>query len=239
MVNAVNAVSAVSEESEARRCILVLGGSFDPVHAGHVALASHFVKLLAPDALRIIPAGNPWQKTPLYATPEQRVAMLQLAFETQPVPLLIDLQEIQRDAPTYTVDTLRTLRAELGPHDAIVFLLGADQLRQLDSWHNWQELFEHAHLCAASRPGFALDASDLPPAVLREFQQRAATPEQLRSSSHGRTFIARNLAVDVSATAIRAALHANDLAPGSGSKLEALLPARVLDYIQQHRLYRN
>jgi nicotinate-nucleotide adenylyltransferase len=228
----------LADVNKSRRCIVVLGGSFDPVHAGHVALASWFVKLLAPDVLRIIPAGNPWQKTPLEATPEQRIAMLQLAFETQPVPLLIDLQEIQRNTPTYTVETLRVLRAELGPDDSIAFLMGADQLRQLDTWHYWLELFDHAHLCVAARPGFALEAADIPNAVLREFRRRAA-PEQLRNTSHGLTFIARNLAFDVSATAIRAALHCDDLVPGGEPTLASLLPARVLDYIQTHRLYRN
>lgn len=223
----------------ARRCVLVLGGSFDPVHAGHVALASWFVKLLAPDVLRIIPAGNPWQKTPLEATAEQRVEMLKLAFDAVPVPLVVDMQEIERKTPTYTVETLRSLRAEIGPDDSIAFLLGADQLRQLDTWHYWLELFEHANLCVAARPGFTLESGDIPPAVLREFLRRAATPEQLRATPNGLTFIARNLAYDVSATAIRAALHCNDVVPGGEPTLASLLPARVLDYIQQHRLYRN
>jgi nicotinate-nucleotide adenylyltransferase len=213
-------------------CIVLLGGSFDPVHNGHVALGSYFVKLLAPDALRLIPAGNPWQKHRLQACAEDRVEMLRCAFARQPVPVVIDRQEIERGAATYTNDTLRAIRAELGPEASIVFLLGADQLHQLESWQEWRQLFDYAHLCAAARPGFAMDGPSLPPAVAREFSRRAGTPEQIRATPHGLTYLASNLAVDVSATEIRAALQ-------RGERPASLMPATVLDYIEQHHLYRN
>lgn len=236
--------------SKPGRCVIVLGGSFDPVHAGHVALASYFVTLLAPDELRIIPTGNPWQRAPLQATAEQRVAMLQCAFDSLPVPVVIDLQEIERDTPTYTIETLRALRATLGPEDSLVFLLGADQLRQLDTWREWRALFSQAHLCAASRPGHPLEATDLPPDVAREFQRRAGTAEQIRHTPHGLCYIARNLAIDVSATAIRDALRTSvrtaevahepaDAGSATSPSLRSLLPGRVLDYINHHRLYQN
>ncbi|MDB5762154.1 MAG: putative nicotinic acid mononucleotide adenylyltransferase, NAD(P)-requiring, NadD-like [Herminiimonas sp.] len=215
-----------------RRCIALLGGSFDPVHNGHVALGEYFIKLLAPDELRIIPAGNPWQKHGLQADPQDRVEMVRRAFDRQPLPVTIDQQEIVRSTATYTIDTLRAVRAELGATASIVFLLGADQLHHLNSWQEWQHLFDYAHLCAASRPGFAIDASHLPVAVAREFARRAATPEQIRNTPHGLTYLASNLAVDVSATAIRAALQ-------SGERPESLIPATVLDYIEQHHLYKS
>ncbi|MDP5007975.1 MAG: nicotinate-nicotinamide nucleotide adenylyltransferase, partial [Glaciimonas sp.] len=85
-----------------RRCIAVLGGSFDPVHNGHVALANYFVTLLHPDQLRVIPAGNPWQKHGLEASSADRVAMVTLAFGQQAVEVLIDQQEIARQTATYT-----------------------------------------------------------------------------------------------------------------------------------------
>ena len=106
-----------------RRCVAVLGGSFDPVHLGHVALAAHFLRLLQPDELRIIPAGNPGQKAPLAASGEQRIAMLERAFGALPATLVIDRQEIDRHTASYSVDTLRALRAELGPETAIAFLM--------------------------------------------------------------------------------------------------------------------
>lgn len=215
-----------------RRCIAVLGGSFDPVHNGHVALGSSFAKLLVPDELRIIPAGNPWQKQGLAATPQHRVAMVRLAFSGLAVPVTVDEQEIHRSSLTYSIDTLRALRKELGSEVSIAFLLGADQLQQLHIWKEWQSLFDYAHLCAASRPGFALDEAHLPAVVAREFKRRAASAEQIRNSAHGLTYLATELAIDISATKIRAAL-------AHGESPEALVPTGVLDYIKQHHLYGN
>jgi nicotinate-nucleotide adenylyltransferase len=214
------------------RCVAVLGGSFDPVHQGHVALAAYFSALLQPDELRIIPAGNPWQKDPLQASPADRVAMLELAFDAQNGRLSIDQQEIQRHTASYSIDTLRALRAELGPQTAIAFLIGADQLQQLHTWRDWQQLFDVAHVCAASRPGFALDAAQLDTQVAAQFKRRAGSIEQIRSTPYGRTLIGNELEVDISATEIRAVLQA-------GGQPETLLPPAVLDYIQQHHLYQD
>jgi nicotinate-nucleotide adenylyltransferase len=133
---------------------------------------------------------------------------------------------------TYTIDTLRAVRAELGPRASIAFLLGADQLQGLESWHEWQRLFDYAHICAASRPGFPADTAHLPPAVAREFARRAAGAEQIRGTPAGLTYLATNLAVDVSATQIRAALQRKE-SPGT------LLPPGVLDYIERHHLYQS
>jgi nicotinate-nucleotide adenylyltransferase len=215
-----------------RPCIALLGGSFDPVHNGHVALAEYFVELMSPDELRVIPAGNPWQKNGLQAAAEDRVAMVQCAFDAQAVPVNIDRQEIERRTATYTIDTLRSVRAELGPDASILFLIGADQLQHLNTWQEWESLFDYAHLCAASRPGFAVDASQVPAAVSEEFTRRAGTPEQLRASACGLTYFASDLAVDISATEIRAALH-------RGERPDSLAPRGVLDYIEQHHLYKS
>jgi len=214
----------------ASRCVAVLGGSFDPVHNGHVALAGYFAKVLVPDELRVIPAGQPWQKQGLQTSPEHRVAMARAAFGQLAVPVRIDEQEVRRAGATYTIDTLRTLRQELGPDASIAFLMGADQLQKLQTWKEWQALFDCAHLCAASRPGYGV--GDMALEVAREFARRAATPEQIRSTSKGLTYIATNLAIDISATQIRDALD-------RGADVGSLIPAGVLDYIQQHHLYRN
>lgn len=215
-----------------RRCVALLGGSFDPVHNGHVALGDYFVRLLAPDELRIIPAGNPWQKHGLEASGADRVAMVRCAFTNQSVPVTIDQQEIERQTATYTIHTLRAIRAEVGPEVSLVFLIGADQLLFLNTWNEWRELFDYAHICAASRPGFAMDASKMPEEVTREFERRAGTPEQIRTTPHGLAYLAPNLAVDISATEIRAALR-------RGERPSSLVPAGVLDYIKQHHLYQS
>jgi nicotinate-nucleotide adenylyltransferase len=219
----------------AQSCVALLGGSFDPVHHGHVALAELFAQLLHPDQLRIMPAGQPWQKKAgLQASDADRVAMLELAFSQAAVNVTIDPREIERHTPTYTVDTLRELRAELGPDASIVFLMGADQLQKLDSWVDWHDLFALANFGVAARPGYRLDAAALPPAVARELATRLATPEEVRANRAGKVCLAHTLAVDISATEVRTALRANEEA-----KVSALLAPQVLDYIQQHHLYKS
>jgi nicotinate-nucleotide adenylyltransferase len=214
------------------RCIAVLGGSFDPVHYGHVALGGYFAKLLFPDELRIIPAGNPWQKRPLRASPQHRVDMIRLAFDRQAAPVTIDQQEIERQATTYTIDTLRAIRSEVGPDVSLAFLIGSDQLQQLNTWKDWHQLFDYAHICAASRPGFAIDAAHVPAEVAHELTRRAASPGQIRATPSGLAYFATNLAVDVSSTEVRDALTRDE-------QPDSLIPSGVLDYIKLHHLYRS
>ncbi|MES2025893.1 MAG: nicotinate-nucleotide adenylyltransferase [Pseudomonadota bacterium] len=221
-----------TSEKAVTRCVAILGGSFDPVHNGHVALANYFIELLKPDELRIIPAGNPWQKHGLQASGKDRVAMVRSAFSTQKTAVSIDQQEILRDSATYTIDTLRAVREELGPRVSIIFLMGADQLQHLNTWQEWQHMFDYAHICAASRPGFAMDAAHVPADVTQEFTRRAASMEQIRTTAQGFAYLAPNLAVDISATEIRAALQ-------RGQHPISLVPPGVLDYIEQHHLYKS
>jgi nicotinate-nucleotide adenylyltransferase len=212
-------------------CIALLGGSFDPVHNGHIALAAHFVQLLHADRLRVIPT-LPWQKSALVATPEQRADMARLAFASQPFPADIDRQEIDRQRPTYTIDTLRALRTELGGETSLCFLMGADQLERFDTWHDWQALFGLANFCVAARPGFTLDGPQVPPPVAAEFRKRLAPPHTVRATPAGLACLAPDLAVDISATRIRTALQ-------QGGEANSLVPQVVLDYIEQHNLYKN
>ncbi len=219
-------------------CVLVLGGSFDPVHAGHVGLARHFIELLQPEELRLIPAGQPWQKDALVANAEQRIAMLKLAFEADMGSRIeIDRQEIERAekrVPSYSIDTLTNLRDHLGKETSIIFLIGADQLQNLASWKRWRELFSLAHIVAASRPGFTLDEKSMDKTVMKEWQDRAGTCAELRHLPAGKTYLEQNLAWDVSATHIRQQLR--QLTPKT--QTTSLMPPKVLDYIQQHHLYK-
>jgi nicotinate-nucleotide adenylyltransferase len=210
--------------------VALLGGSYDPVHCGHVALGTYFAQLLKADQLRVIPTGAPWQKDQLQATGEQRAAMLRLAFAAQDVPFVLDLQEIERAAPTYTIDTLRQLRSQFGEQTSLVFVIGADQLQRLSSWRHWQQLFDYAHICVAARPGF--DMTEVAPEVAAQFARRQGTLEQLRNTPHGLIYLAKDFAADISATQIRTALQ-------RGETANALIPEVVLDYIKQHHLYKS
>jgi nicotinate-nucleotide adenylyltransferase len=213
-------------------CVALLGGSFDPVHLGHVALAGLFADLLHPAQLRIVPAGRPWQKSGLEASDADRVAMLELAFGQASFPVAIDLQEIERKGATYTIDTLRAVRGEVGPQTPVVFLMGADQLHKLDTWREWQALFEVAHIGVAARPGHDLAAASLPPAVAQELARRMAGPQALKQAPAGLVTVAHTLAVDISATQVRNAIR-------SGANANKLVAPVVLDYIQQHNLYKS
>ena len=213
-------------------CIALLGGTFDPVHDGHLALGTYFAEALGVSQLRVIPAGAPWQKNTLAASPEQRCAMVELAFAGLPFPVLVDRQEVERGTATYSIDTLRQLRTELGPDVSLVFLMGADQLQRLNTWRDWPQLFELAHFCVAARPGFALDGQHVPADVAAAFTNRLGPLDKIRNTPHGLTYLAPDFAVDISATAIRAALQ-------RGAGVTAPIPPVVLDYIKQHHLYKS
>ena len=217
------------------RCVLVFGGSFDPVHCGHVALAQHCITLLQPQELRLIPTGQPWQKNALVASAEDRVAMLKLALTTEvDVPIVIDQQEIQRAArqeSNFSIDTLSQLRAGMGEQTSMVFLIGADQLQNLHTWKDWRQLFTLAHICVATRPGFSIDENNINSEVAKEWSERSATLQEIKLTPAGKTFIAHDLAWDVSATDIRRELKQKQ-------QTTSLIPPKVLDYIQQHHLYR-
>lgn len=214
------------------RSVLLLGGSFDPVHSGHVGLARYFCTLLHPDELRLIPSGRPWQKPDMATPASHRVAMLRSAFDGWPTPIYIDEQEIRREGPSYMIDTLRSLRGELGRDVSLALIMGADQLINLHTWRDWAALFDEAHLCIAARPGFAIDDAALDKAVARQITRRLASADQLRQTPSGLVCIATQLALDVSSTAIRKAI-------AGSAEVADLLPEPVLDYIQLHHLYQT
>ncbi|MFZ6772718.1 nicotinate (nicotinamide) nucleotide adenylyltransferase [Undibacterium sp. SXout7W] len=220
-------------ETISSRCVLVLGGSFDPVHVGHLALAQCATHLLQPDELRIIPTGQPWQKSALTATSEQRVRMLELAFENwSACHVSIDLQEIQRadnQQASYTIESLRQLRHEVGPQVSVVFAMGADQLQNLHTWREWQQLLDVAHLFAAARPGFNLD--HVAPEVAAMWHTHSISIQEMRTRPQGGTCMERNLAQDVSSTQLRSELKKHN------PTTQLLVPHKVLDYLQQHTIY--
>lgn len=224
------------------RVIGILGGTFDPVHVAHIAMADAFATALGLDEVRFLPASQPWQKTALHATGRQRLDMLHAAIdahrethEASAMRFVVDARELERPGKTYTIDTLRAMRAELGPTVSMIFLIGADQLEHLDTWKDWVALWDYAHLAAVSRPGFSL--TNVPADVAREWTTRAADVATIRSRAAGHSFLLEGLALDVSATDIRTALALPDRT--DAARVARLVPRGVLDYIQLHRLYRN
>jgi nicotinate-nucleotide adenylyltransferase len=218
----------------AMKRVAILGGTFDPIHIGHLKLARRFIDLLQLTELVLLPAGQPWQKEGVSA-PEHRLAMTRLAAESMQidgVTITVATDEIDRHGDTYTVDTLAHWREREGKNASISLIVGADQLVKLNSWHQWQRLFDYAHVCVETRAGF--DIAALPPAVAAEVEARQASAETLQASTHGHMLIDEKLHMDISATAIREEAQTMRGSP----EIRAQVPSAVWDYIVQHHLYR-
>ncbi|MDQ8031960.1 nicotinate (nicotinamide) nucleotide adenylyltransferase [Bordetella genomosp. 1] len=189
----------------------LLGGSFDPVHVAHLALADAARAALALDEVQLLPAANPWQRAPLKASSSHRLAMLELAIEGHP-GLHVNPIEIERGGATYTVDTLRALPGQA----RYTWLLGADQLANFCTWREWQEIATLVELAVAVRPGTPL----APPAELTDWLARqGAALRELPFTP-----------LDVSASDIRRRLAA-------GESTDGLLPPAVAEYIAHYGLY--
>jgi len=215
----------------------LLGGTFDPIHNAHLALARRFAEVLRLTELVLLPAGQPYQKSHAVAA-HHRLAMTQAAAASLALPnttVNVSDEEIQRPGPTYTIDTLKHWRQLKGPHVSLALLIGVDQLMQLDTWHEWRTLFDFAHICAATRPGFDLRLAS--PELRKTLSEREASAEVLQSTPHGHLLIDDALALDWSATDIRAQFLSAARAVPPDADLARKVPAAVWDYILQHHLY--
>ena len=210
----------------------ILGGTFDPVHYGHLRLAEEARIALGLDHVAWIPAGKPpHRKEPRVAAPH-RLAMVRLAIAGNP-GFVADDGEALCEAPAYTVTTLERLRAQCGARRPLVLLLGADAFDGLATWHRWHELFALAHLAVATRPGYGLEAEQLAPPLAAEFSARVQrSVAALGQAPAGAIVPFAITALDISGTRIR-----GDLAASGSARY--LLPDPVLDYIAEHRLYQN
>lgn len=221
----------------ARQRIGVLGGTFDPVHSAHIALAQLFARRLALDEVRLMVAGAPWQKQSIGANPEMRLEMLRIGFADVPFPVVIDTRELERTGDTYSVDTLRELRGDLGAHAMLVLLIGADQLQRLDTWSRWHEIFQLANLAVAARDGSSWEGSGLKPRIAAEILHRqvaaAALPDALAAPC-GQVALLDATLGPTSSSEVRAYLQSGDY-----DALRDLVPSGVVDYIRAHNLYRD
>ena len=213
----------------------ILGGTFDPLHYGHLRLAQELAEGLALSEVRFIPAGLPPHRAQPFASPQQRLEMVRLGIDGNPL-FSLDEREIFKPTPSYTVETLLDLRRELGATQPLCLFMGADAFLGLTTWHRWRELFDLAHIVVAQRPGVAgitRAATTLPAGLLDELNRRLANEaETLSDAPSGAVFVHPITALDISATQIR-----SDLAAGRSPRY--LLPDAVLDYIQTNGLYKD
>ncbi len=191
----------------------LLGGSFDPVHRAHTALADAALKHLQLDEVQLIPAADPWQREPLNASAADRLNMVQLAIKHLP-GLCVNPVEIERGGKTYTIQTLEQL-----PRNAQYFwILGADQLTNFCTWHRWEDILVYVHLVVARRPGSSTELPGMLAYVL----------DTLKKPLIELPFEP----VATASTSIRAALK-------EGQRVIEALEPEVLEYIRQHHLYQH
>lgn len=217
----------------------LFGGTFDPLHFGHLRLAIEARESLNLGGVCFIPAGNPPLRDAPRCPAGHRLAMVEKALAGI-AGFSVDAAEVQDQArPSYTVTTLERLRRRHGPQRPLVLLLGADAFARLESWQRWRELFALAHVAVATRPGHELD---VPAGTLRagagataldaEFRARRGGVADLDSAPAGRIVPFAITALEISATAIRERL-------ARGLSVRYLVPDAVLDYIDLHQLYRT
>lgn len=203
----------------------IFGGTFDPVHYGHLRSALEVKELFGLDEVRLIPCKLPPHRDQPGATPIMRLDMLQIAIHDQP-GLVVDSRELDREGPSYMVDTLKSMREDF-PKQPLLLFIGSDAFEKLRSWYRWQQLFDFAHIVVLTRPGYALAEVD-------EFFSARLTADQseLSSTLVGRVFFQPVTQLDISATAIREMI-ARKQSP------RFLLPDGVIKYIHQNRLYQT
>jgi nicotinate-nucleotide adenylyltransferase len=206
----------------------ILGGTFDPIHFGHLRLAQEVADVLALSAVRFIPGGTPPHRAAPQTPAADRVAMVRLAIDGNPL-FMLDERETRRAGKSYTFDTLSEVRAELGSLCPLVLMMGADAFLGFETWHRWQDIFSLAHIAVAHRPGSVL--GEMPPALAREFaQRRAADSQSVHRAAAGAIVEVPITALDISATRVRAMVSARRSA-------RYLLPPAVLEYINNKYLF--
>lgn len=209
--------------------IAILGGTFNPIHNGHLYLAKQLQAKLNFESIRFMPAAIPALKDVPSLTAVQRAEMVDIAISEYP-DFTLDTRELSRSGTSYTIDTLTLLREELGKETSLCWLMGSDAFAHLNAWHRWQELLNYAHLVVVKRP-HSDDLSDLNTDIqMLRNQHETNSVEDLRKQPCGRILVQEIAALDISSSMIRDKLKKHE-------DVGKLLPHEVLHYIQQHHLY--
>lgn len=209
-----------------RSCVGYFGGTFDPIHFGHLRVALDLKQRLSLDAMSLVPCFIPPHRTTPGVDAQARLEMVQQAVIHTP-SLTVDDRELRRNAPSYTFDTLASVRNDLGADTSIVWCMGMDSLLSLPSWHRWSELLTLAHVLVVSRPGYDLPVSG----ELASWVDTHRRPSsELRASAQGGLFIETSPLLPISATEIRQQL-------AEGFSPQFLMPDQVLTMIRERGYY--
>jgi len=210
-----------------RKKIGILGGTFDPIHIGHLRLALELKQQLGLAEMRLIPCHKPPHRATPQADSAQRADMLRIALRECP-DLQWDERELLRDKPSYTYDTLRELREELGDEVSLVLCMGEDAFAGLATWYRWQELIHLAHIVVIARPGWSIPESGEVRNLLLQYQRDLHSLEQQPA---GAIVLQSPRLLPISASEIRAQV-------GAGTSAQFLVSDGVWNYITAHNLYR-
>ncbi|RDX35332.1 nicotinate-nucleotide adenylyltransferase [Kangiella sp. HD9-110m-PIT-SAG06] len=206
---------------------IVLGGTFDPVHYGHLRMTQEMLNRFPYAKVALMPAAYPPHRPQPGASPQQRIEMLELVLGKYP-QLTVDTRELQRKDPSYSVVTLKDIRREVGEKTCLVFLMGTDAFAKLNEWYEWRELIKLTNILVVGRP-----SSELPSeGKVAEFYQQHAIDnlEDLPQYSCGKVGYCEMPQLDISSTYIREQIN-------QGFSPRFLLPDGILDYMNQHGLY--
>lgn len=212
----------------APRLTALYGGTFDPIHYGHLKPVEALAKQVALQQVTIMPNNVPPHRAQPLANSEQRKTMVELAIAGNPL-FKLDDRELQRETPSYTVETLEQLRSEIGAEQPLSFIVGQDSLLSLQRWHRWETLLTLCHLLVCQRPGYSLSMNTPEEQQWLEAHQTTAV-EQLHNQPAGKIYLAQTPMYDISATAIRQRLEQHQPCD------DLLLPA-VAEFIRRHHLY--
>ncbi len=210
----------------------IFGGTFNPIHFGHLRMAQELAEALGLDQVRFIPAAMPPHKPSPAVSAEHRAVMVHLAIANNPL-FTLDERELNRAGASYTVDTLQSLRNEVGAEASITLFMGSDAFTKLDTWHRWQEIIELCHIGLVKRPALQSrpEVNELAK-VLETFLHHHYTEnaDDLQSAPAGFITMRDVTVLDISSTVIRQLLHHQ-------ASVRYLTPEPVLNYIQAHQLY--
>ncbi len=216
--------------TQSHELLALFGGTFDPIHYGHLRPVEQLASEIHLDKVVLIPNNVPPHRPQPEASSAQRLAMLQLAIEGNSL-FSIDQRELRRDTPSYTIETLETLRKEYGNATPLAFIIGQDSLLSLHKWHRWEALLNFCHLVVMRRPGYAQELET--PALQRWLDaHKVDDAELLRQQPQGVIYLANTPLLDISATQIRQRRHAGD-------DCANYLPSSVERYIESQGLYRR
>ena len=218
----------VMDKFDINMAVAIFGGTFDPVHYGHIKVASDLADHLDVNSVALMPCGKPTHRPPPAATPSQRLDMLKLSIVGNQ-KLTVEESEIDTTTPNYTINSLHRIRSRIGAKETVFLCIVSDTLSQLDSWHQWTDLTKYCHIVAISRPGLNRKYSSSLTNWIAS--RRCRDVAKLKENPAGFVYHCELSFLDISSTKIRQKIKTNEA-------LQKLLPSKVINYIHINHLYK-